>query len=872
MHISSNARAPLDRIRTRWLSRAAASGKLSSPSLPAYWNEQVDTVLTSLHSSRDGLRNDEAVTRLAQYGHNALRPHAQASALRLFIAQFRSPLVLILLFATLVSASLQEWTDALITLAILLGSASLGFIQEHRASRAVEELQSRTTIKATVLRDGLPRSIPSEDIVPGDVVLLSAGSLVPADGLVIEARDFFVSQAALTGETFPVAKETGIVPAQANLAERTNCVFMGTTVRTGSARVLLVETGLNTAFGQIAERLSLREPQTEFERGIHDLSLMLTRVTIFLVFGVFVVHLIFQKPIIDSLLFSIALAVGMAPELLPAIISVTLSEGARKMASQGVIVRRLASLEDFGSMDVLCTDKTGTLTEGVIRLDAALGPLGEPSQDVFPHAYWNAKFQTGLTNPLDEAILAYGQPDLSNVSKLDEIPYDFVRKRLSVVVQTPEGVLLVTKGALDNVLDVCSQVVDAAGVVGLVPARRDAIRQVFAGWSAKGYRVLGLASKVLPRTETRRRYSRDEEQELTFEGLLIFFDALKPDAAASVADLADLGVALKIITGDNRLVALHVAQKIGLDVSGVITGADLNALSDEALLPSAERVNLFAEVDPNQKERIILALKKRGHVVGFMGDGINDATALHTADVGISVELAVDVAKQAADFVLLERDLGVLHQGIILGRRTFANSIKYIFTTVSANFGNMFSMAAASIFLPFLPLLPKQILLNNFLSDFPSMTIATDNVDDEWVRKPRQWDIQFIQKFMVVFGIVSSFFDFLLFGVLLFVVHASVDEFRTGWFVESLLTELLLVLVVRTWRPFFKSRPGKYLLASTIIVALLTLYVPYSAFSASMGFVPLPLHLMAVIVGITLLYLIATEITKRIFYKWIQWA
>ena len=827
-----------------------------------YWSQPSDAVVAELGSSTDGLAAPDAQQRLAQFGPNVLQVRQKATAWQIFLGQFRNPLVVILIFAAVVSATAREWVD----MAIVLGSAVLSFVQEYHAGNAVEKLRARVTIQATVLRDGQEQSIPAAEVVPGDIALLSAGSLVPADGLLLESRDFYVNQAVLTGETFPVQKQPGLVDDDASLAERTNCVFMGTNVRSGSARVLIVQTGTATAYGQIAERLTLRPPETEFERGARRFGYLITQVMLLFVLVVFATNVYFHKPVIDSLLFAVALAVGMAPELLPAIISINLSKGAQMMAQHGVIVRRLASIENLGSMDVLCTDKTGTLTEGVARLDGALDLHGQASDDVFRYAYLNAHFQTGLSNPLDEGITAQSQPDIHGVQKVDEIPYDFVRKRLSVVVRQGADTaapLMITKGALANLLEVCAQVQDGEGVVSLDDSHKAQIEERFAQWSGQGFRVLGVAMKQLA---PQPAYARADEHDMVFVGFLLFFDPPKPDVLQTLTQLAKLGVQVKIITGDNRLVAQHLTEVISLPVSGLVSGRELQNLRDEALWQVAERSNLFVETDPNDKERIILALQKMGHVVGYMGDGINDAPALHAADVGISVDKAVDVAKEAADFVLLERDLDDLCRGVTLGRQTFANSLKYVFTTSSANFGNMLSMAGVSLFLPFLPLLAKQILLNNFLSDFPAMAIATDSVDDEWVQTPHRWDPRLIRGFMVVFGTLSSVFDYLTFGVLLFVLGASVEQFRTGWFVESLLSELLVALVVRTRRPFFRSKPGKYLLASSLLVAAAALLIPYLPFSAALGFTRLPASIVLALLLITCLYVVATEAAKKLFY------
>lgn len=846
--------------------------RMNNPSnhLNPFWSQPLDRLLTSLNSSAAGLSSAEAARRLQQGGPNTLKAGRQVTALGLLLNQFKSPLVLILVFAVIVSAFAQEWIDATIILVIILSSSLLGFWQEYRASNAVAQLQARVTLKATVLRDGKPQTIPAEAVAPGDVVLLSAGSLIPADGVLLVANDFFVSQAVLTGETFPVEKKVaaaaGDVAETAGLAERINCVFMGTSVRSGTAHALIVQTGATTAFGQIAERLKLRPPETEFEHGIRRFGYLLTVVMLTLVVATFAINVFFQRPAIEALLFAIALAVGMAPELLPAIISINLAKGAQVMAKSGVIVRRLSAIENLGSMDVLCTDKTGTLTAGVVQLDGALDVQGQPSAVVLRDAYLNAFFQTGLANALDEAILAKAQAEnlAAAESKIDEIPYDFVRKRLSIVIEEEDGQhRLITKGALDNVLAVCTQVQEDQGPVPFDPAQEKQIRQRYAAWSAQGYRVLGVATKPVALTEN---LAHSDECDLIFRGFLIFFDPPKPSVEQTLRDLTRLGVQVKIITGDNRLVATHVAETVGLPVSGLLTGAEIGTMSDEALWQRAKTTTIFAEIDPNEKERIILALRKMGHVVGYMGDGINDAPALHAADVGISVDTAVDVAKEAADFVLLKQDLDVLRQGIEEGRRTFANTLKYVFTTTSANFGNMFSMAGASLFLPFLPLLAKQILLNNFLSDFPSLTIATDNVDPELVEKPRRWDIKFIRDIMIIFGLISSVFDFLTFGVLIYIVKAAPAEFRTGWFVESLMTELLITLVLRTRRSIFKSKPSFYLWLSTLAVTIVAIAIPYLPFGPLLGFTPLPLYALLLLLIITALYVVVSEVAKRLYF------
>jgi Mg2+-importing ATPase len=840
---------------------------MSSPTdAVTFWAQQPTELLDTVGSTPQGLTSEAAASRLESLGANVLTDRQRVTALGLILGQFKSPFVVILLFATAVSAITRDWADALIILAIILGSAALSFYQEYSASHSVEALKKQISIKASVWRDGQLQDVLTEDIVPGDVVQLSAGSLIPGDGVVLEARDFFVNQAVLTGETFPVEKTSAAVPPESGLTERTNMVFRGTSARNGTARAVIVQTGRSTAIGQIADRLTLRPPETEFERGIRRLGYLLTQIMLVLVVAVFAVNVYFDKPILDSLLFSIALAVGLTPQLLPAIVTVTLSRGAQSMAKEGVIVQRLSSIENLGSMDTLCTDKTGTLTQGVVRVDGALDVAGEESAEVLRLATLTAQFQTGLSNPLDEAILAGQRFDFSAVAKIDEIPYDFVRKRLSVVVrETPDAEpILVAKGALETLLEVCTSAQTAHGPVALDSPLMGDILQRFRRWSEEGYRVLGAAMRSVA---VKAAYTRNDETELMFMGFLLFFDPPKSGVQQVIHRLGQSGVQLKMITGDNKLVAKHTAEAIGIDTSMILTGAMLDELHDEALWHAAERTQIFAEVDPNQKERIILSLQKMGHVVGYLGDGINDAPSLHSADVGISVENAVDVAKQSADLVLLEQDLAVLERGILFGRRTFANTLKYIFMATSANFGNMFSMAIASLFLPFLPMLPKQILLINFLTDFPEMTIADDNVDQYFIAQPRRWDIGFIRRFMFLFGPLSSSFDLLTFAVLLWAMHAGQAVFHTGWFVESVLSASMVVFSLRTRSSVGRSRPSRTMLLTTVVVVAVALMLPYSPLGSALGFVVLPGSFLAVIVGISAAFFAAAEITKRWFYR-----
>jgi Mg2+-importing ATPase len=821
-------------------------------------------MLQQLQTTQAGLTSAEATQRLARYGANLLKPHKRSDVLTLLLAQFKSPIILILVFATGLSLFLRDPADACIILTIVLVSGLLGFWQERSATNAVEKLLAIVQIQAAVLRDGGPNDTPVEEIVPGDIVILNAGDLVPGDCLVQESTDLFVDEAMLTGETFPVEKAVAVLSAETPLGQRTNVLWMGTHVVSGSAKALVIRTGKDTEFGKVSERLKLRPQETAFEHGIQQFGYFLMEVTLVLVVAIFAINVYLARPVLDSFLFSLALAVGLTPQWLPAIISINLAHGAKRMAQAKVIVKRLASIENFGSMNVICSDKTGTLTEGSVHVQSALDVAGAPSEKVLLYAYLNAFYETGFTNPIDEAIRTHRQFDLSGYRKMDEIPYDFLRKRLSILVTHEETSLMVTKGALANVLAVCASADTGGGIIVEIAAMRDRIQQHFEEFSNQGCRTLGVADKKMG---CESRISKDYEAGMTFAGFLVLFDPPKLNILETIVHLQYLGVALKVITGDNHLVAANVSQQMGLAQTKILTGPDLHQLSDEALLARVGDVDVFAEIEPNQKERIILALRKAGHVVGYMGDGINDASALHAADVGISVESAVDVAKEAADIVLLDKDLGVLVQGIREGRTTFANTLKYVFMATSANFGNMFSIAGVSLFLPFLPLLPKQILLTNVLTDVPEMTIATDRVDDEMVDYPRRWDIKAIRKFMLTFGMVSSVFDYLTFGALLFLLHATPEQFRTGWFLESVISASLIVLVIRSRKPFFKSRPSQYLCMATLFVVVVTLSVPFTPLGKMFGLSQLPMAFPLLIGIIVILYIITAEMAKTVFYK-----
>jgi Mg2+-importing ATPase len=844
----------------------------ANPSVEKFWQLPADEMCRRLGVGEGGLSREEASRRLGQGGPNIPAGRKRGGPWGILLGQFKSPIILILIFAALASLYFGNYLDASIILGIIVASGLLGFFQEFSASNALGKLLQVVKVTATVKRGGQSLDVPVEEVVPGDLVMLDAGSLVPADCLLIQTADLYVDEAILTGETMPVRKAPGSLASESpTLVQMSNALFQGTHIRSGTGLALVVATGGATEFGRIASRLKLKPPQTEFEVGVSHFGYLLLEVTLVLIFLIFALNVLLQRPVLESLLFSLALAVGLVPQLLPAIISINLSKGAQAMARKKVIVKRLAAIENFGSMEVLCTDKTGTLTEGKVRLHATLDASGADSEKVFLYSYLNASMETGIHNPIDEALLNARKLDVTGYSKRNEIPYDFVRKRLSLVVEDPQGhIHMITKGALEKVLEV-STTVEEGGTVQPLADHAEEIQRRFVEWSNQGYRVLGLACRELKPGEYGPGSPPGEpkdERGMTFLGFLLFLDPPKADARESLQKLASLGVRVKVITGDNRLVAATIAGQVGLAHEEVITGEDLKKMSEEALVAKVRQVDLFAEIEPNQKERIIRAVRKSGAVTGYMGDGINDAPALHVADVGISVNSAVDVAKDAADIVMLEPGLSTLADGVLEGRHTFANTIKYVFMATSANFGNMFSVAGASLFLSFLPMLPTQILLTNFLTDFPELTIATDSVDPEQVQIPRRWDIRFIRRFMIVFGLLSSIFDYATFGALLLLLGATPETFRTGWFVESVLSASLVVLIIRTRRPFWRSRPSPYLAGITALVALVVIILPYSGpIARAFGFTPLPWTYWLLLAGILTTYLVCAETVKHFFYR-----
>lgn len=832
-----------------------------------FWAGESGEILRRLDASPNGLTADEAARRLAQEGANEIAGRPRLRVLRGLASRFGNPLVLILLAAAAVSAVTGDVASFAIIVVVVLLSVTLDFLQEYRAESAVAALQEQVALRVRALRNGQECELPARDLVPGDVVFLSAGDLVPADARLLDAADLFINEALLTGEPYPVEKRPARLPDTITMREATNAVFMGSSVVSGSARALVTATGRRTQLGQISAELHREPPPSGFELGIRDFGLLLVRVTLLLVLFVLLVTLLAGRPLLQSFLFALALAVGLTPELLPMIVTVTLGHGAIRMAREKVIVKRLSAIHDLGGIDVLCCDKTGTLTEARIRLVRAVDLDGTDSPEVLRLATLNSLFETGLKSPLDTAILERGGTDALGWAKLDEVPFDFERRRVSVLIERENVRLLIVKGAPEDVLRLCT----SYGVASDSPVRpldidaRTRAAHLFETLGTEGFRVLGIAWRTVGRDQDHARV--DDESALTFAGFAAFLDPPKESARAALDGLARLGVAVKIVTGDNERVTRFVCGRLGLAVRGLMTGAELADLSDEALGARLDGTSLFCRMTPAQKARIIRALRRRGHSVGYLGDGINDAPSLHAADVGISVDSGVDVAKEAAAMILLEQDLSVLERGVREGRRTFSNIVKYLMMGTSSNFGNMLSMAGAAVFLPFLPMLPIQILLNNFLYDFSEAAVPLDRVDAEMIERPRQWSIRFILDSMLTFGTLSSLFDFLTFGVLLWAFGASERLFQTGWFIESITTQVLVIFLIRTRGRAWASRPHPALAATSLAVAAVAVAIPFTPFGHWFGFVAPPAALLATIALLTAAYLSAVEIVKIWFFR-----
>ena len=821
-----------------------------------------------------GLTSIEAEAKLKQSGQNIIIQKKKFGSLFIFFKKLTSPLFLLMISISLVSIAIGQVTSAVFVIMMVILSAVFDFINSYKSQKVVEKLATRVSTKVIVLRDNEKKEITPNAIVPGDVLFLSAGNIIPADCELIESDDFFVDQSALTGESMPCEK----IASTKNLGKKVsvdeaNLIFMGTSVISGLATVRVITTGQETKFGKIAGELNKAEPKTNFEISITKFSLFIMRLIFYMVSFVLIVYLVKnsqnleRNSVLQAITFALAITLGVTPDMLPAIITFCLSRGSKMMANKKVIVKHLSSIESFGSMDILCTDKTGTLTQNHITLIKYVDYIGKDSAKVLELGRVSSYFHTGVENPMDSAINEYQAGDISSYKKIDEIPYDFERRCSSMVVKNNNKKFLITKGAPEAIINICSQY-ELGGKVTKDHAKKNLITKKFQNLSQDGFRVLGLCYKEIFETDEKKSYSKSEEVNMTFIGFLAFLDPAKATVEKTLNELEDLGVEIKILTGDNELLTAKICHEIGLNIKGIITGEEMEKMSDLALSRKIASINIFARIDPVQKERIILLLKKSGKTIGFLGDGINDAPALRAADVGVSVNNAVDIAKETADIILLEKNLETLKDGVIEGRKTFHNTLKYILMGLSSNFGNMFSMMGAFIFLPFLPMLPAQVLFNNFIYDASQFSLPTDNVDKAELLKPAHWNLDFIKKYMIVFGFASSLFDFLTFFLLYYVYHLSEHQFQTGWFIESIATQILVIYIIRTKKiPFFKSRPSKPLLITTLTAVIIAWIVPFTILGELMGFERLPFYIMAIILGYVVVYLGLVEFVKKLFYQ-----
>lgn len=829
-------------------------------------SETPDILLAQFGTSSRGLAAEEAERRLEEYGSNEVSTATISPFIQL-IEKFANPLIVVLLIIAAVSLFFGDQISAVIVSLMASMSVALTFIQEYRAGREAQRLSEMVRATCTVHRDGSMEEIKIRDIVPGDVIDLSAGDMIPADLRILKSKDLFINQSALTGESMPIEKHAASVQAHEllSISELSNIVFMGSSVVSGTAIGLVVRTGESTEFGSIAQTLSHAAVETSFHRGVRQLTWRMIRLMLILAIVIFCINAFSKGNILEALLFALAVAVGLTPEMLPMLVALNLSKGAIAMSKHSVIVKRLPSIQNFGAMDVLCTDKTGTLTLDKIVLERYCNVKGEQDPSVFRYAYINSFFQTGLKGLLDRTILNHETLPIRKVRKVDEIPFDFERKFMSVIVEMNGKHRMLTKGAPEEILKRCKHYKWDDKILPIEQQNIDFLRAEHDRLSAEGFRVLAVAYRD---TDLEKQvYSKDDERDLILRGYIAFLDPPKPSAKETIDALRDLGVEVKILTGDNQLVTRKICGEVGLDVKGIVIGSELEPMSDADLQELVRVTTVFARMSPSQKERIIHALHANHHVVGYLGDGINDAPALKVADVGISVNNAVDIAKEAADIILLEKSLTVLKDGVIEGRRTFGNILKYVRMALSSNFGNMFSMTGASLLLPFLPMLPIQILLNNFLYDISQVAIITDAVDEEYLRIPRKWNVRAIERFTYVFGPLSSVFDFLTFGLLLW-LGVSHEIFRTAWFIESFCTQVLVIHIIRTRKiPFFESKSSLALSLTSVTFVLIAGWLPVSPLAHVFGFVSLPPIVLLSVAGVVLLYLVAVQTAKSLLFQ-----
>jgi Mg2+-importing ATPase len=811
-------------------------------------------------TEKHGLTDGEAMKRSKIYGLNEVAKRKKINPILKFLSYFKDPLIIILLVAASISALTSQFRNSIIIILMIFVSTVLNFYQEHRSSKAAEKIAKKLMVRATALRNGKKKEMLTRYLVPGDIVLLAAGDIVPADGRLIESDDFFINEAVLTGESFPIEK---------SVADKNHdIIYSGTNVVSGYARCLVTHTGLGTEYGKIADTLIAPEETNSFEIGIKSFGILIVKAIVAVVLIVFLVNAFKHKDLVDSLIFSLAIAVGITPELLPMIMSINMAKGSVKMAKKGVIVKRLNAIPDFGSMDVLCTDKTGTLTEDKITLVKHTDVFGRESTVVLRLAYTNGYFETGIKSILDKAILDFKDIDVSGQTKVDEIPYDFARKRSSIIYEEAGERKMVTKGAPEEIFKICSHYADGEHVKPVTTELAAQFEKLYEDYSSQGLRVLAIGVKKL--AVAKKIHDKKEEKDMTLAGFVSFFDPPKKSAKETLDFMKEHGVEVKILTGDSALVTKKICDDLGIEIKGIVTGdeIDINTMSEEVIAVKAMNANILARMSPSQKDKIITSLKHKGLVVGYMGDGINDAPSLRNADVGISVDNAVDVAKETADIILMEKSLGVLMDGVIEGRKTFGNTMKYMMMGLSSNFGNMFSMIGAALYLPFFPMTAGQILLNNFTYDISQLAIPADTVDKEYLAKPKHWDMKFIRNFMLAFGPISSIFDFLTFFLLYSVFGLSNSAFQTGWFIESWITQTFVIFIIRTRKlPFIESRPSKYLVYSILAIFLVNLIIIYSSIGKFFGFTPLPLAVLLAIFCLVIIYLLMVEAVKQFFYK-----
>jgi Mg2+-importing ATPase len=826
-----------------------------------------DVLFAKLNTTEKGLSEKEANSRLEAYGYNEPAKRKKRTILTQILSKFLNPLVIVLLIIGTFSLFFGERISALLVSLMAIMSVVLSFVQEYRAGKEAEKLSEMVRATATIYRNGKPKEIKIREIVPGDIVDLFAGDMIPADLRIISCKDLFINQASLTGESFPIEKIcTPIQVKEGSISEMLNIAFMGSSVVSGTALGVVIKTGISTQFGELSRKLATMRIETSFDKGIHKFTWLMIRAMLFMVLFIFAINAFRRGNFIESLLFSLGVAVGLTPEMLPMLVAVNLSKGAIAMSKKQVIVKRLNSIQNLGAMDVICTDKTGTLTLDKIVLEKHCDVVRKEDDDVLRYAYINSFYQTGLKNLLDRAILKHEKLLVKQFKKIDEIPFDFSRKIMSVVIDVDGKHRVISKGAPEEIFKRCTRYELDGEIFDMEELILSDLKEEYDNLSADGFRVLAMAYKDMD--SNKEVYSRDDEKDLILKGYVAFLDPPKPSARRAILALKKLGIEFKVLTGDNELVTKKICSEVGLDIKGLITGDKLEQLSDKELQELVKTTTVFARLSPVQKERLIHALHENKHIVGYLGDGINDAPSLKASDVGISVNNAVDIAKESADIILLKKSLMVLEDGVIEGRKTFGNIVKYIKMGSSSNFGNMFSMTGASLFLPFLPMLPIQILLNNFLYDLSQVAIPTDEVDKDYLIRPRPWNVSAIKKFMIIIGPISSIFDFLTYGVMLFIFHASAQLFRTGWFVESLCTQTLVIHVIRTGKvPFIESRPSRFLIFTSILIVAIGILIPFSSLAKPFGFVVPPPAYFVALFFIVIVYLFLVQVVKSWFIK-----